>query len=114
MDRYNAHSVGIMEGCRLHLQADMAVEALQAELAAAAIFTQCPAIELHQCIAGEILVLPDPQQPPPWLAARSTLLATCVLPLASSALHARHESPVCPDRCCIQSFNLHVRFEAAI
>ena len=70
----------------------MPVEALQAELAAAGILKSCPAIELRECIAGGILVPPDPQQPPPWLAVRSALLATCVLPLASPALHARYDS----------------------
>lgn len=67
----------------------MAVEALQAELAAAGILKRCAAVELQQCVAGISLAPPDPQQPPPWLAVRSALLATCVLPLACAALHAR-------------------------
>lgn len=77
----------------------MAVEALQAELAAAGIMKRCPAVDLHQCVAGSILVPPDPQQPPPWLAVRSALLATCVLPLASPALHARHDSAWATSNC---------------
>jgi ATPase family associated with various cellular activities (AAA) len=74
------------------VQVGMPSEALQAELAAAGILKRCPAVELQQCVAGGILVSADPQQPPPWLAVRSALLATCVLPLASPALHARYDS----------------------
>ena len=95
----------------------MAIEALQAELAAAGILKRCPAVELHQCVAGGILVPPDPQQPPPWLAVRSALLATCVLPLASPALHARYDSAwatsnsaACPGACCYIIFAGHLQW----
>lgn len=67
----------------------MTPEALQAELAAAGILRRCPAVDMQQCIGGISLAPPEPQQPPPWPAVRSVLAATCILPLACAALHAR-------------------------